>query len=364
VCWDRWDKGVPSSGVTALGRPINSIIGATLKQLVGYSTIVYNSGNLSSKVFERVDADVVGPFLTLTEIQPTYFYASGDGFATSCVATGGQCLTFLNSTLGASRVNDTYRTKDTGPTGDDDPSLCVELVIAAAPDGTFPAMCLSKYGLGNGCEFLRSFDVLGLVGGTGSLGNLTYRDQDGGGTLTNYASVTRNVVPGADSYKTVIDGLSVHYMRGTSGASGGTANPPACSDSACGLARIDEVLDWFAPASLCSPLLVALGNDGDVTPKVPAYRTQLGLAYPNPMNPTTSIKYSVGVKGPVEVRIFSVGGALVKTLVSGSHDPGDYSAVWDGTTDGGKHVASGVFFYQLYAPKEGVRSARKLVVVQ
>lgn len=360
TCWDRWDKESPSSGVTCLGRPLNSVIGATLKQLVGYSTIIYNSGNLSAKVLELVDADVIGPHLTLTEVKPTYFYGSGDGLARSMNASGNQAKAFLNTTLGATLIADTYRTKAPGDT-----SFCVELIAAAGIDVTFPAMCLSKYARGNGCQPLRSFDVLGVNGSIlTAKGNLSYKNQDGGGAVTDFQSVTNNVVPGADSYKTVIDGVSVHYLRGTSGATGGGGWPTQCEDSTCGKKRIWEVLSWFGPASLCKPLAVALdaGNPGGG--KVPAYRTQLGLAYPNPMNPTTTIKYSVGAKGPVEVRIFSVGGALVKTLVSGSHEPGDYSAVWDGSSDNGKHVASGVFFYQLYAPKEGIRSARKLVVVQ
>ena len=42
---------------------------------------------------------------------------------------------------------------------------------------------------------------------------------------------------------------------------------------------------------------------------------------------------------------------LVKTLVDEDKSPGYYSIVWDGTNDSGDEVSSGVYFCQMYTPK-------------
>jgi flagellar hook assembly protein FlgD len=90
--------------------------------------------------------------------------------------------------------------------------------------------------------------------------------------------------------------------------------------------------------------------------------TSLASAYPNPMNPTATIRYTVGVPGKVTLRVFDVTGRVIKTLVEETKTTGAYAVVWDGTNDRGEKVASGVFFYQFEAP--GYQSAKKLVIVQ
>jgi hypothetical protein len=72
--------------------------------------------------------------------------------------------------------------------------------------------------------------------------------------------------------------------------------------------------------------------------------------YPNPFNPTTTIEFSIGASSaaqPVQLEIYNVLGAKVKTLVSGSQAVGVHRVNWDGTNDYGQHVASGVYFYRL-----------------
>jgi flagellar hook assembly protein FlgD len=40
---------------------------------------------------------------------------------------------------------------------------------------------------------------------------------------------------------------------------------------------------------------------------------------------------------------------LVRTLLDEEKEPGEYSVVWNGKNQGGKEVASGIYFYQLVA---------------
>jgi hypothetical protein len=72
-------------------------------------------------------------------------------------------------------------------------------------------------------------------------------------------------------------------------------------------------------------------------------------AVPNPFNPETTIRYELKERGHVSLAIYDVAGKLVRTLVDEVKMPlaGGYSATWDGRTNSGKPVASGVYFYRL-----------------
>ena len=76
--------------------------------------------------------------------------------------------------------------------------------------------------------------------------------------------------------------------------------------------------------------------------------------YPNPFNPETWIPYQLGADSDVTIRIYSITGRLVRLLdlgyrKSGSYVTRDAAAYWDGRTDTGERVSSGVFFYTIQA---------------
>ncbi|MFC1607752.1 PQQ-binding-like beta-propeller repeat protein [Candidatus Latescibacterota bacterium] len=77
----------------------------------------------------------------------------------------------------------------------------------------------------------------------------------------------------------------------------------------------------------------------------------LSKPYPNPFNPSTSIRYNTpdGYTGNVAIKIFDLRGALVKTLVDRANANGTQTIEWDGTGENGKRVSSGVYIYQLQA---------------
>ncbi len=68
---------------------------------------------------------------------------------------------------------------------------------------------------------------------------------------------------------------------------------------------------------------------------------------PNPFSRTTGIYYTIPARGDVTLRVFDVEGALVRTLVNGTVDPGDYRVTWDGCDDRGSTVPSGTYFYRI-----------------
>ena len=68
--------------------------------------------------------------------------------------------------------------------------------------------------------------------------------------------------------------------------------------------------------------------------------------FPNPFNPATTIRLNVPRDGDVSVKVFNVRGELVKTLVRGVLPAGTHDILWDGTADGGRQAASGVYFWE------------------
>ena len=82
--------------------------------------------------------------------------------------------------------------------------------------------------------------------------------------------------------------------------------------------------------------------------------TSLLANYPNPFNPETWIPYQLAEPADVTLHIYSVKGALVRTLALGHQPAGMYhskngAAYWDGRNEQNERVASGVYFYTLSA---------------
>lgn len=80
-------------------------------------------------------------------------------------------------------------------------------------------------------------------------------------------------------------------------------------------------------------------------PAPPAARASLAQNRPNPFNPETVIGFTVPGTAPalVRLRVFTVDGRLVRTLVSRQVDPGYHEARWNGRGDRGEGLASGVY---------------------
>jgi hypothetical protein len=118
-------------------------------------------------------------------------------------------------------------------------------------------------------------------------------------------------------------------------------------------------LDYVTAILQGSDLLEETGTDFVV-----AAPGRLMQNSPNPFNPVTKIAYSVGRDGAhVAVGVYDVAGRLVKTLSDGPAEAGDHVAVWDGTDDAGRPVASGVYFCRLSV--DGLwSSARKMVLLK
>jgi FlgD Ig-like domain/FG-GAP repeat len=82
-----------------------------------------------------------------------------------------------------------------------------------------------------------------------------------------------------------------------------------------------------------------------VTPGVPVV-SRLHI-YPNPFNPETTVEFSLATSVDVQLTIFDVRGAVVRSLTRGRFAEGTHIVSWDGRDDRDRPVASGVYFCRL-----------------
>ena len=98
--------------------------------------------------------------------------------------------------------------------------------------------------------------------------------------------------------------------------------------------------------------------------EIPA-KTELLLNYPNPFNPETWIPYRLAEDANVIVTIYNLSGGVVRRLDVGHRIAAVYESrgkavYWDGRTEFGERVASGIYFYTLTAGD--FSATRKMVI--
>jgi len=91
-------------------------------------------------------------------------------------------------------------------------------------------------------------------------------------------------------------------------------------------------------------------------------RFALGQNFPNPFNPVTVIRFNIPGTSPTRLEVYNVLGTLVRTLLSGTKEPGSYSVEWDGRDDAGNLVSSGLYLYRLSSG--GVSRTGKAVLLK
>jgi hypothetical protein len=94
----------------------------------------------------------------------------------------------------------------------------------------------------------------------------------------------------------------------------------------------------------------------DNGPEIPS-RFILYDSFPNPFNPSTSIRFRLPVRSLVSLKVFNVLGEEISTLVNGVRPPGVHQVIWDAAK-----VSSGVYFYRLIANQTVI--TKKMVVVR
>ena len=91
-------------------------------------------------------------------------------------------------------------------------------------------------------------------------------------------------------------------------------------------------------------------------------RTALDYNYPNPFNASTIIQYTVSERAEGLIGVYDLTGQLVKRLLTGMMQVGDYSLTWDGTDQSGSKVGSGVYIVRLSVGR--INDSRKVMLVK
>jgi hypothetical protein len=89
--------------------------------------------------------------------------------------------------------------------------------------------------------------------------------------------------------------------------------------------------------------------EGPVTAGAVPARHVLGRPTPNPFNPVTRLTYGLPGDGAVELAIYNVAGQRVRILAAGLQTAGYHEIAWDGRDDGGRPLASGIYFCRMRA---------------
>jgi hypothetical protein len=97
-------------------------------------------------------------------------------------------------------------------------------------------------------------------------------------------------------------------------------------------------------------------NEGRGLPTV----FNLDKVLPNPTGGRTSVRYGLPKPAVVNLSVYSAAGTLVRTISTGTQNPGWYTAAWDGNDLRGRKVGTGVYLVRLEAGDYA--STRKLVV--
>ena len=95
--------------------------------------------------------------------------------------------------------------------------------------------------------------------------------------------------------------------------------------------------------------------------------TRLLQNYPNPFKPETWIPYELSQDSAIKLSIYDAGGQLVRWMEVGFQEAGIYSSrekaiYWDGKSQDGERVASGVYFYSLELGEES--QTRRMVILK
>jgi hypothetical protein len=84
--------------------------------------------------------------------------------------------------------------------------------------------------------------------------------------------------------------------------------------------------------------------------------------YPNPFNAETQIRFSISAPGHVVLKVYNMLGQGVRTLVDEDLPAGEHRAIWSGTDEQGRNLASGVYFCRLEAGEK--RDMRKMILLR
>lgn len=120
-----------------------------------------------------------------------------------------------------------------------------------------------------------------------------------------------------------------------------------------------QSVDYDGISVLYGPVSVELKDLGGGETNIPL-KTAISSAYPNPFNPRISIAYQLSSAKPVKIDVYNGRGQLIKTLVNESKQAGQYTVEWNGSSQNGNPMSSGIYYLRMQAGS--IREIRKITL--
>ena len=317
--YDVYYVNAPSSGVgNGIGGRANSIL------LEGYTEIFYTCGDLSVNTIANGDfnndaSDDVGTLTAWLDLGGRDMFLTGDDLVKDLAQAGSATMNFMETCMGVGLFSHDIRPligNQTTP------------MVGVMPFNPVFNGSLQSWITYGGCMGMNTFDAVEVK--TGSVRLAEFFDPAGQAGAYTYSAATLTSSVGLMGTSRVISlPYDLMYIY---------TDPATAGNYLPGRARLlGDVLQYFG---------VAGGGDPSGTEELPGitFRTS---HYPNPFNPSTTIKYSMPRAGHLKLSIYNVRGHLVKTLIDGHRPAGaNQTIVWDGSDNLGSSAASGVYFYE------------------
>jgi FlgD Ig-like domain len=335
--FDTWDVNGPTTGAgntpggSPAGDPFYFWPASSVNDLLRYSTIIWHAGSLAQLTIQPQDEALIQSWIQ----QPgksRNFWLAGDDVAHDLIVQGADYNSFLSFTVGASYTRDLW---------ENFPQDTLHPVVQGLA-GT-PTAGRNMH-VNSDCPIIEKFDLIAVSSSALSRGKT--------GTFLKWPNnfpastrfATKYVSFGSDSARSVFESFNFNDIE-----EGGER-----------LQLVKNIMTGYFGIPNC---YYASAVDEDASSGAPPVPDVLFQNAPNPFNPETTIRYSVSTAGKTAIRIYSVSGALVRTLVDRYHAPGIYSARWDGRDGSGRTLASGVYFYRLETTS-GVVDSKKLLMLK
>ncbi len=128
-------------------------------------------------------------------------------------------------------------------------------------------------------------------------------------------------------------------------------------DDWCSYASNEIAINWNAPLVYLSGSIEAAYSPPNKPTSVLNHEHDrnlpeqfgLGKNYPNPFNASTNIVFFLSSQSSVNLEIYNTTGKLIRTLERGEISKGTWTVNWDGRSDAGVTVSSGVYIVKLTA---------------
>jgi hypothetical protein len=89
---------------------------------------------------------------------------------------------------------------------------------------------------------------------------------------------------------------------------------------------------------------------------------ELFEAYPNPFNPTIHITFNLKKNTNVKIKIYSISGELISTIMDEFKRAGHYTITWNGKNANHQKVSSGIYFYTIQSQKQLI--SKKIALIR